>query len=151
MAPRSSRPPATADCSRSPRRPSRRTEGPAAGNPSLLVKRLEVEKGHDVLAAVELNVPVPLTVEGADRIFHPVAERASPAHESEAAIAFEVGGEQRPLRREQVPDVDAVPLVGERGLIAAEPELESVAEAVVDVAVEQVEWYRRSPGMRTRM
>jgi len=38
-----------------------------------------------------------------------------------------------------VPDVDAVPLVGERGLIAAEPELESVAEAVVDVAVEQVE------------
>ncbi len=104
-----------------------------------VVKRLEVEKGHDVLAAVELNVPVTLTVEGADRIFQPVAERASPAHESEAALTFEVGGEQRPLRREQVPDVDAVPLVGERGLIAAEPELESVAEAVVDVAVEQVE------------
>src|SRR5262249_14142066 len=68
----------------------------------------------------------------------PVIERASPAHEAEATIAFEVGGEQRPLGGESMPDVDPIPLVGERSLVAAEPELESVVEAVVEITIQEV-------------
>jgi len=71
-----------------------------------VVKRLEVEEGHDVLVATRLSVPVPLTIEGADGIFQPVVERASPAHEAETALAFESSWQKATAPGEQVPDVD---------------------------------------------
>jgi hypothetical protein len=82
--------------------------------------------------------PIPLPVEGTDGIFQPVIKKAPPARKSEAAISPEVLCERRPLGRERLPDVYPVPLVVERSLGAAEPELESVADAIVEVAVEQI-------------
>src|SRR4029077_19095627 len=91
----------------------------------LVIERLEIEEGHDVLKVAVRLERISLSVERSHRVFETIVEQDAPAHEAEATITLEITGVERPFRREQVPDVDTVPLISERRFVASQAKLEA--------------------------
>src|SRR5260370_12570714 len=58
------------------------------------------------------------------------------AHQAEAPVGLVIGGEERPFRGHQVPDVHAIELITVRVFEAADLHLEARVVAEVDVGVE---------------